>query len=112
MGIWDRPTAPRSSWQNGRAERLISSIRRECLDHVVVLGAAHLRRILASQLLQRTQNPRSLTKDTPPHRAVSWLELAQWDAQINLQLAQILAARSALGLGFDFVLEVQLDAEG
>jgi hypothetical protein len=55
---------------------------------------------------------RFLTKDTPPHRAVSWLELAQWDAQINLQLAQILAARSALGLGFDFVLEVQLDAEG
>jgi hypothetical protein len=112
MGIRDRPTAPRSSWQNGRAKRLISSIRRECLDHVVVLSAAHLRRILASQLLQRTQNPRSLTKDTPPYRAISWLELAQWDAQINLQLVQILAARSALGLGFDFVLEVELDAEG
>ena len=58
----------------------------------------------------RTHRP--LTKDTPPHRAASWLEPAQWDAQINLQLAQILAARSALGLGFDFVLEVELDAEG
>ena len=47
MGIRDRPTAPRSPWQNGHAERLIGSIRRECLDHVVVLGEAHLRRVLA-----------------------------------------------------------------
>jgi transposase InsO family protein len=46
MGIRDRPTAPRSPWQNGHVERLIGSLRRECLDHVVVLGEAHLRRIL------------------------------------------------------------------
>jgi transposase InsO family protein len=45
MGIRDRPTAPRSPWQNGHIERFIGSIRRECLDHVVVLGEAHLRRI-------------------------------------------------------------------
>ena len=45
MGIRDHPTAPRSPWQNPYAERLIGSIRRECLDHVVVIGAAHLRRI-------------------------------------------------------------------
>src|SRR6476660_7620396 len=38
MGIRDRPTAPRSPWQNGYAERLIGSIRRECLDHVIVFG--------------------------------------------------------------------------
>ena len=38
MGIRDRPTAPRSPWQNGRAERLIGLIRRECLDHILVLG--------------------------------------------------------------------------
>src|SRR5258707_10784408 len=38
MGIRDRPTSPRSPWQNGYAERLIGSIRRECLDHVVVFG--------------------------------------------------------------------------
>ena len=44
MGIRDHPTAPRSPWQNGHAERLIGSIRRECLDHVVVFGEAHLRR--------------------------------------------------------------------
>src|SRR5882672_11314226 len=46
MGIRDKPTAPASPWQNGFAERLIGSIRRECLDHIVVFGEAHLRRIL------------------------------------------------------------------
>jgi transposase InsO family protein len=38
MGIRDKPIAPASPWQNGFAERLIGSIRRECLDHVIVLG--------------------------------------------------------------------------
>jgi hypothetical protein len=47
MGIRDKPTAPASPWQNGFAERLIGSIRRECVDHFVVLGEAHLRRMLA-----------------------------------------------------------------
>jgi Integrase core domain len=46
MGIRDRPTAPRSPWQNGHTERLIGSIRRECLDHVVVFGEQHLRHLL------------------------------------------------------------------
>jgi hypothetical protein len=46
MGIRDKPTALASPWQNGLAERLIRSIRRECLDHLVILGEAHLRRIL------------------------------------------------------------------
>ena len=46
MGIRDRPTAPQSPWQNGHTERLIGSIRRECLDHVVVFGERHLRHIL------------------------------------------------------------------
>ena len=48
MGIRDRPTAPRSPWQNGHVERLIGSIRRECLDHMVVFGEADLRRLLKS----------------------------------------------------------------
>ncbi len=43
MGIRDKPTAPSSPWQNGFAERLIGSIRRECVDHMIVLGEAHLR---------------------------------------------------------------------
>ncbi len=46
MGIRDKPIAPASPWQNGFAERLIGSIRRECVDHMVVLSEAHLRRIL------------------------------------------------------------------
>jgi transposase InsO family protein len=48
MGIRDKPIAPGSPWQNGFAERLIGSIRRECVDHIVVLGEAHLRRVLKS----------------------------------------------------------------
>jgi transposase InsO family protein len=46
MEIRDHPTALRSPWQNGHVERLIGSIRRECLDHIVVFGEADLRRIL------------------------------------------------------------------
>jgi hypothetical protein len=45
MGIRDKPTAPRSPWQNPYVERLIGTFRRECLDHVM-FGEAHLRRIL------------------------------------------------------------------
>src|SRR6202030_4000327 len=48
MGIRDKPIAPASPWQNGFAERLIGSVRRECLDHVIVLGEMHLRRVLKS----------------------------------------------------------------
>ena len=43
IGIRDQPTSPRSPWQNAYAERLISSIRRECVDHIVVFGERHLR---------------------------------------------------------------------
>jgi transposase InsO family protein len=50
MGIRDKPIAPGSPWQNGYAERLIGTIRRECLDHVIVFGEAHLRRILGKYL--------------------------------------------------------------
>jgi transposase InsO family protein len=46
MGIRDKPTAPRSPWQNPYVERLIGTIRPECLDHMIVFGEAHLRRIL------------------------------------------------------------------
>ena len=57
MGIRDKPIAAASPWQNGFAERLIGSIRRECLDHIIVSGEAHLRRILIPMpLLQLRQN--------------------------------------------------------
>ena len=46
MGIEEVRTAPRSPWQNPYCERLIGSIRRECLDHVIILNEQHLRRIL------------------------------------------------------------------
>ena len=50
MGIHDVPTAPRSPWQNGYVERVIGSIRRECLDHVIVRNERHLRRVLRSYM--------------------------------------------------------------
>jgi len=72
MGIRDKPTAPASPWQNGFAERLIGSIRRECVDHMVVLGEAHLRRILPryAAYYNELRTHRSLNKDAPIHRAV------------------------------------------
>jgi transposase InsO family protein len=70
MGIRDHPTAARSPWQNGHAERLIGSIRRECLDHVVIFGDAHLRRILAAYTgyYNELRTHLSLDKDSPGHR--------------------------------------------
>jgi transposase InsO family protein len=72
MGIRDKPTAPASPWQNGVAERLIGSVRRECLDHIVVLGEAHLRRILESyaDYYNGVRTHRSLNKDAPISRTV------------------------------------------
>jgi transposase InsO family protein len=71
MGIRDRPTSPRSPWQNGFAERLIGSIRRECLDHVVVFGERHLRHVLLSYLkyYNEVRTHLSLEKDAPVSRA-------------------------------------------
>jgi transposase InsO family protein len=72
MGIRDRPTAARSPWQNGYAERLIGSIRRDCLDHVVVLGERHLRHLLLSyrQYYNEARTHLSLDKDAPVSRPV------------------------------------------
>ena len=72
MGIRDRPTALRSPWQNGHTERLIGSIRRECLDHVVILGERHLRHMLSSYMnyYNVTRTHLSLAKDTPSPQAI------------------------------------------
>jgi len=72
MGIRDKPIAPASPWQNGFAERLIGSIRRECVDHIVVLGEAHLRRILKTYAgyYNKIRTHRSLDKDAPAFRPV------------------------------------------
>src|SRR4030088_348512 len=72
MGIRDKPIAPGSPWHNGFAERLIGSIRRECVDHIVVLGETHLRRVLKSyaRYYNETRTHRSLDKDAPISRPV------------------------------------------
>jgi transposase InsO family protein len=81
MGIRDHPTAAHSPWQNGHAERLTGSIRRECLDHAVVFGQAHLRRILApyTGYYNRFRTHLSLGKDSPSHRPVQRLgQVTAW----------------------------------
>jgi hypothetical protein len=72
MGIRDKPIAPGSPWQNAFAERLIGSIRRECVDHIVVLGEAHLRRMLQSyaRYYNEIRTHRSLNDDAPLTRPV------------------------------------------
>ena len=72
MGIRDKPIAAASPWQNGFAERLIGSIRRECLDHIIVSGETHLRRILISyaDYYNTVRTHRSLHKDAPIFRPI------------------------------------------
>ena len=79
MGIAEVLTAPRSPWQNPFAERVIGSIRRECLDHVIVLNQRHLRRILDAYFehYHRWRCHRSLTMDCPAPRPVQGPELGQ-----------------------------------
>ena len=72
MGIRDKPIARGSPWQNGIAERLIGSIRRECVDHMIVLGEAHLRMILTkyAAYYNEFRTHRTLNKDAPIHRTI------------------------------------------
>jgi transposase InsO family protein len=72
MGIRDQPIAPASPWQNGHAERLIGTVRRECLDRMLIFGESHLRRVLASYAAyyNEMRTHRSLDKDAPLPRPV------------------------------------------
>jgi transposase InsO family protein len=72
LGIRDHPTSARSPWQNGYAERLIGSIRRECLDHIVVTGEQHLGHILKCYMeyYNAVRTHLSLGKDAPIGRAI------------------------------------------
>ncbi len=72
MGITEVVTAPRSPWQNAYVERVIGSIRRECLDHIVIFNERHLRRVLSSYVdyYHRTRTHFSLDKDCPPSRPI------------------------------------------
>jgi len=71
LGIEEVVTAPQSPWQNAYAERVIGSIRRECLDHVIVLGEWHLYRILSGYIdyYNQTRTHLSLEKDAPERRS-------------------------------------------
>ncbi len=72
MNIEDTPTAPRSPWQNPYVERFIGSIRRECLDHVIVLSELHLKRILEEYLdyYHHARTHLSLNRNSPIPRDV------------------------------------------
>ena len=72
MGITEVITAPRSPWQNAFVERVIGSIRRECLDHILIFNERHLRRVLSSYVdyYQRTRTHLSLDKDCPDPRPI------------------------------------------
>jgi transposase InsO family protein len=74
MGIRDRPIAPGSPWQNAYVERLIGSIPRDCLDHLLIFGEAHLRRVLTlySLYYNETRTHLGLGKDAPLGRAVHY----------------------------------------
>ena len=71
LGIRDRPTAPRSPWQNAYVERLIGSIRRECTDHVIMFGETHLRRIMSmyASYYNRARTHLALGRDAPIGRS-------------------------------------------
>jgi len=72
MGIGEVISSPASPWQNPYAERVIGSIRRECLDHVIVLGERHLRHILTAYAVyyHGARTHLSLAKDAPTPRRV------------------------------------------
>ena len=72
LGVEEVITAPRSPWQNPYGERLIGSIRRECLIHMIVLNEAHLRGLLQQYFTyyHEARTHLSLVKQCPRHRAV------------------------------------------
>jgi transposase InsO family protein len=79
MGIEEVVTAARSPWQNPYVERLIGSIRRECLDHVIILNEGHLKRILCSyfEYYHESRTQLSLSRNSPVPRGVEPPELGK-----------------------------------
>ena len=70
VGLTEVVTAPRSPWQNPYVERVIGSIRRECLDHTIIVGERHLRRVVRNYVryYNGVRTHLSLEKDAPAHR--------------------------------------------
>jgi transposase InsO family protein len=89
MGIRDRPISPRSPWQNPYVERLIGTLRRECLDHVLIFGERHLRRILTlySLYYNETRTHLGLGKDAPlRHKVVRRRDRGECNTGCGLSL--------------------------
>jgi len=76
LGVTEVISSPSSPWQNPYVERLIGSMRRECLDHVIVLSERHLRRVLTRYLsyYHRSRTHLSLDKDTPTIRRIQKID--------------------------------------
>ncbi|MBN2378023.1 MAG: transposase [Sedimentisphaerales bacterium] len=72
LQLQDTPTAYRSSWQNPHAERVIGTLRRECLDNMIILNESHLRKVLDEfvEYYNTSRTHMSLNKDSPVHRPV------------------------------------------
>src|SRR6516225_1599104 len=92
MGICEVLSAPHSPWQRAYAERVIGSIRRECLDHVIVLHESSLRRTLKSyfEYYHRSRTHLSLGKDSPEPRAIQsqkWDRLWRWRKSVGYTTA-------------------------
>jgi transposase InsO family protein len=79
MGILEVLTAPRAPWQNAYAERFIGSLRRECLDHIIIFNEASLKRILKTyfEYYEHSRTHLSLGKDAPASRPLQHLELGR-----------------------------------
>ena len=86
LGISDRRTAPHAPWQNPYAERLIGSIRRECLDHLIVWHEGHLRRTLAAYFAyyDQARTHLGLSKDAPAGRSVQPPAMGRIVAKANI----------------------------
>ena len=93
MGILEVLSAPRSPWQNAYAERLIGSLRRECLDHIMIFNESSLKRILKTyfEYYEHSRTHLSLEKDAPSSRAVQPPELGR-----VMELPQVGGLQSSL----------------
>jgi transposase InsO family protein len=115
IGIRDRPTSPRSPWQNACAGRLIGSIRRECIDNVVVFGERHLRHVLLSYMNLAVEqivdgyvrlNDREALADLKAHREDllaqlraqlgGWFDVSRSVSQMEEDVSQIEAGLARL----------------
>jgi len=103
MGIRDKPISAGSPWQNCFAERLIGTIRRECVNHLMVLGEAHLRRVLVefAAYYNGSRIHHSLSKDAPFHRAIERLggDFAGDFVSLDFESESALAIRAAIATG-------------